>query len=276
MTDAAPPPADLKTTLEEMRASVAAQGMRKGLAGAIQEAILGLLSVLVAMLEDFRAGRLAPLAPVAEEPGDDADGAVAYPSPRLWCASRPKPSRGEGEFRRGLSVDDNERHGGFWVIGGDIEQEDARAPTPPHFAGLGGEAGPQANDAGRAAVPGPDSGAASIGDAPTPHPPASRAPPSPSRGEGTMAERRDRCGLRASRRPQRCRMSARRTPRNAKVSRGRRRDARGVRGVRGAPPPPQSCNPSCRAPPRGGDFEKSGPGRRGFARGYCSTPKTIA
>jgi len=78
MTDAAAPATtDLKDTLEEMRASAAARGARKGLSGAIQKAVLGLLEVLLALLADFRAGRLAS---PAAAPGD-ADGAVVYPSP---------------------------------------------------------------------------------------------------------------------------------------------------------------------------------------------------
>jgi hypothetical protein len=71
---AASPTTDLKDTLEEMRASVAARGARKGLAGAIEKAILGLLEMLMALLADFRAGRLAAVSAVA----DGADGAVAH------------------------------------------------------------------------------------------------------------------------------------------------------------------------------------------------------
>ena len=44
---------------------VAAHGARKGLAGVMQEAILALVSLLMTLLEDFRAGRLAPLAVAA-------------------------------------------------------------------------------------------------------------------------------------------------------------------------------------------------------------------
>jgi hypothetical protein len=93
MTPAPATQTDLKSTLEEMRASVAARGARKGFAvragltGAIEEAFLRLLTVLLAILEDFRAGRLARMAPVGEVAGDDADGAVADRCPGVQRGS---------------------------------------------------------------------------------------------------------------------------------------------------------------------------------------------
>ena len=84
---AAAPTTDLKDTLEEMRASVAARGARSGLRGAIQEAILGFLETLLALLAEFRAGRLA--APASGDAAGGADGTVAEPSPSFGAGPRP-------------------------------------------------------------------------------------------------------------------------------------------------------------------------------------------
>src|SRR4051812_45629985 len=61
MTDPAAFPATdrLKNTLEEMRASAVANG----LAGVVQKAILKFVELLMTLLEDFRAGKLVPIAP---------------------------------------------------------------------------------------------------------------------------------------------------------------------------------------------------------------------
>ena len=147
MTAAPPTQPDLKSALEEMRASMAARGPRKGVAGAIQEAILGFLSVLLAMLEDFRAGRLAPVAPVAEAAGEGGVSAVAPPPPRTFLVEgggggrggandREEAQEAEPNSRRfalyGLCSDSDAQ----WIAGAD--QVEGRGPD--RGAGSGCEA----------------------------------------------------------------------------------------------------------------------------------------
>ena len=70
MDDATPlPPTGLESTLEELRASVAAEDAYQGLRAAIQKALLRLLTALVTLLADLRADTPATVAPVAEEAG---------------------------------------------------------------------------------------------------------------------------------------------------------------------------------------------------------------
>jgi hypothetical protein len=157
MTAASPPPTDLKTALEQMRASLAA-AQETGLARMLQEAILGLLTRLVTLVADFRAGRLVAPAPVVEPAATDVDCAGAA-ARRPDGPVAPRPS---------------------WTAGGILGsawtrwwQSDAREPA-------GRVRGPTRRCAGKR-----DSG---IIGAPAPPPPR----PSPVKGEGEVARERRR------------------------------------------------------------------------------------
>jgi hypothetical protein len=120
MTDATPSPTDhLRNTLEEMRVSVTAEGTRKGLAGALQSAILRLLNALVALLAEFKAGTLGALedgqstgeAATAREPdatalsAADAGGAGAHGSGRPMAVLSADGSGDAGVDRGGSAGD---------------------------------------------------------------------------------------------------------------------------------------------------------------------------
>ena len=86
-------PDHLKDTLEEMRASAAARGSRKGLARAIEKAMLRLLELLLALLADFRAGRLTPR---RRRLAGTRRAARAARSVWLLTPQPPSPARGGG------------------------------------------------------------------------------------------------------------------------------------------------------------------------------------
>jgi hypothetical protein len=84
-------PADrFAITFEEMRETMAAEGTRKGLAGALQAAILRLLNALVALLAALRDGKLAAAAPAS-----------------ATCAASAEPAT---EGFRGTRAANGERH----------------------------------------------------------------------------------------------------------------------------------------------------------------------
>jgi hypothetical protein len=90
---------DLKDTLEEMRASMAGQEAGAGLAGALQEALLALLSLLMKLLADFRAGKLVPPAP---GPGDAGPAPCAARLDRAAAPARREGGNGAAQGWRGL------------------------------------------------------------------------------------------------------------------------------------------------------------------------------
>jgi hypothetical protein len=116
-----PQPTGLKDAMEKMRASMAGRETERGLAGMVQEMMLRFLTLLMAMLADFRAGKLVPpapngfdanpAAPRAEGSRHAADGEMeaagrvefaagemreVYPPPRLVRFAAQPPTRGEG------------------------------------------------------------------------------------------------------------------------------------------------------------------------------------
>jgi hypothetical protein len=108
MTNPLPSPTSrLGSTLEGMRAAIAAEGPRKGLAAKLQDAILMLLEALMTLLAEFRAGTLAPsgaaTARGAVAPG--APGAIeTCPTARPPVApSRARRSREAGADNRGTA-----------------------------------------------------------------------------------------------------------------------------------------------------------------------------
>jgi len=130
---AASPTTDLKDTLEEMRASVAA---RKGLAGALGKAILGVLDMLMALLADFRTGKLVPLPPSASDayaaPG--AGGSECAASMKV--PALPDVAGGAGEGVLGLW--------GWWRrknASAQNEERECYAPEGPAIAGASSAGG---------------------------------------------------------------------------------------------------------------------------------------
>ncbi len=200
---------DLSTMLGEVRAAIAAEGPRQGLAGKVQEACVKILEVLMELLMDFRAGTLAAgtLAAAAADAGAacvEGAACAASGAPGEPAGSSPDPvCRGwwpaawfrrhdwlpaiagmrrevEGSSAR-RSGDDGANAGGATEM--PRQEEDARTPVLSRFAGLCGEADRRANgagDAGNGFLP-------EVGGTKEPH------------------------ELRASPRPQRCRSVARRT-----------------------------------------------------------------
>jgi len=165
MTAAVATPTDLKSTLEAMRASVAAEGTDRGLAGTIQGAILRILSLLLAIVEDFRAGRLAGVAKVADPAGDGTDGTGPKRTPR------------EGGVRRAVA----DGKAGAASPRADREADQWANGAADAAGAAAGDAGPEAEDMRAEAYAAP-----SRCPAPLAHPSPSRyaGPSLPLKGGG--------------------------------------------------------------------------------------------
>jgi hypothetical protein len=279
MRDAGPAQTDLKSALEEMRASVAGAGTRTGLAGMVEEAFLKLLEVLMALLMDFRAGNLAPLLTTADA-APDADAARAEDAEDAACAAsaapgEPAASRSASGWRGWWPGSWFRRHDGIPASEAVIESHSAPASAVCTLPLDSERMGPgfrrddgfgrhlrrndEENKVDQRVLVTPakvgvqylaTAGGCSIGG----HEAAARGTREPQE-------------FRASPRPQRRRIVARRTQTNLVVW-ARRRDTRGIRRAF----PPYSRDDGHR---RVVIFEKTRPGAGGLARSHCSGIKTM-
>jgi hypothetical protein len=106
----------LTMTREGMRASMAAEGRPSGPGAALHAAILRLLEMLLALLADFAAGRLAVPQLAATEPatlrGANADGATAGGAAGGRCGNRGAASAASSADAGGAPIRREEGGGG--------------------------------------------------------------------------------------------------------------------------------------------------------------------